>query len=98
MNNDVLKALAEVTDHQRVANTRRCELESEVRELREQSASDLYETRFTQWPSKIEKLEKRAEYRKERAAALEPELEKVHAEIADLNKREKELREQMLEL
>lgn len=97
MDNDLLKTLEEVNAELRVLNTKRYELEREIRELREQSASDLYETRFTQWPSKIEKLEERAEFRKERAAALEPDLEKVRAEIADLDKREQELREQLLE-
>ncbi len=58
--------------------------------------SDLHETKFTQWPSKIEKLEKRSEYRKEESDALEPQLAEVHAAIADLDKREKELRDQLL--
>ncbi len=97
MDNDVLKALEEVTARQRSLNTRRSELEREIKELKEQAASDLYERRFTQWDSKIEKLEKRAELRKTRAASLEPKLAKVHAELADLDKREKELREQKLD-
>ena len=97
LDNDLLTALAEVTHRQRAANNRRCELEKEIRELREGSRSDLHETKFTQWPSKIEKLEQRAEHRKEKADALEPQLAEVHAAIADLNKREKELREQLLE-
>ena len=97
MDNDVLKALEEVTARQRIVNTRRSELELEIKQLKEQAQSDLYERRFTQWDSKIEKLEKRAELRSERAAALEPELAKVHAELADLDQREKELREQKLD-
>ncbi|MCO6458894.1 MAG: hypothetical protein J5I93_26600 [Pirellulaceae bacterium] len=97
MDNDVLNALDEVNTQKRTAHTKRCELEREIRELKQQADSDLYERRFTQWESKINKLEERAEFRKQRAVALEPELEKVHAEIADLDKREKERREQMLE-
>jgi len=50
-----------------------------------------------QWPSKIEKLEQRAEHQKEKADALEPQLAEVYGTIADMDKREKELREQMLE-
>ncbi len=42
-------------------------------------------------------LEQRAEHRKEKANALEPELADVHAAIADLDKRKKELRDQLLD-
>lgn len=48
------------------------------------------------YPSHINRLRERAEYAKARANELEPKLTEVQATIGDLDKREKELTEQLL--
>jgi chromosome segregation ATPase len=96
MDQDLLAALEELTTQQKDANGRRVALEYEIRALREGADSDLYELRYAEWPSRINQLREQAERKKAKADALEPKLAEIHSEIADLDKREKELRERLL--
>ena len=92
---DLLAAIREVAEQQRVVSGRRYELQTEIRALREAASADLHELRYTEWPSKRVELQERAQRQQEKATALEPQLAEARATEAELEKREKELREQL---